>query len=165
MKTALLKVALLAATVVPGIAAAHPSVEVRFADPTHFTDLRYTTSDDERDAARLADYLRIYLERRAPAHLPQGKRLDVTITDVDMAGELRPSSRSIYMLRRVVRGVYPPRVDLEFRLVNADGTVEREGRRELRNSAFLTSRFAQRHTPLAHEEALLERWLRTEFTR
>ena len=153
---------LLCATSVAASAAQAP-VQVRFNDPSHFTDLRYTTSDDERDAARLADYLRIYLERRAPAHLPAGKRLDVTITDVDMAGELRPSQRSIYMLRRIVRGVYPPRVDLEFRLVGADGTVEREGRRELRNSAFLTN--SRRHGPLAHEEALLERWLRTEFPR
>jgi hypothetical protein len=155
---------LLCAAAFPALAAPSP-VEVRFSDPTHFTDLRYTTSDDERDAARLADYLRIYLERRAPAHLPPGKRLDVTITDVDMAGELRPSGSSIYMLRRVVRGVYPPRVDLEFKVVGADGTVEREGRRELRNSAFLMGWQGRRYGPLAHEEVLLERWLRTEFPR
>ena len=87
----------------------------------------------------------------------------VVITDVDMAGELRPSRGSIYMLRRVVRGIYPPRIDLEFRVVGADGTVEREGRRELRDNAYLYGKYAHQRAPLVHEKALLERWLATEF--
>jgi hypothetical protein len=54
-------------------------------------------------------------------------------------------------------------VDLEFRLLNADGTVEREGQRELRNNAYLYGKYAQQKTSLVHEKALLERWLAAEF--
>jgi hypothetical protein len=153
----------LAIALVPALAAAQPAIEVRFADPTRFTDLRFTTSDDAHDAADLADELRRYLERRAPAYIRSGKRLAVTITDVDMAGELLPSAGSIYMLRRVIRGIYPPRIDLEFTLVGANGTVEREGRRELRDNAYLYGKYARQRVPLVHEKALLERWLRDEF--
>jgi hypothetical protein len=164
MKTGGLKRFLLAGALLPALAAAQPAIEVRFTDPTRFTDLRYTTSDDAHDAADLADELRRYLERRAPVYVPAGKRLAVVITDVDMAGELRPSAGgSVYMLRRMIRGIYPPRVDLEFRLVAADGTVEREGRRELRNNAFLYGKYAHQRAPLVHEKALLERWLLAEF--
>jgi hypothetical protein len=163
MKTVGLKRVLLACALLPALAAAQPAIEVRFTDPTRFTDLRYTTSDDAHDAADLADELRRYLERRAPAYIQAGKRLAVIITDVDMAGELRPSASSLYMMRRMVRGIYPPRVDLEFRLVGADGTVEREGRRELRNNAYLYGKYAQQRVPLVHEKALLERWLAAEF--
>jgi hypothetical protein len=164
MKTGWLKQLLPAVALLPALAAAQPAIEVRFTDPTRFTDLRFTTSDDAHDAADLADELRRYLERRVPAYLPSGKRLAVIITDVDMAGELRPSAGSIYMLRRVVRGIYPPRVDLEFRLVGTDGTVESEGRRELRNNAYLYGKYAHQRAPLVHEKALLERWLAAEFT-
>jgi len=153
--------ALLCIAALPVLAAS--PVEVRFTDPAQFTDLRYTTSDDAHDTADLADELRRYLERRGPAYLAGGKRLAVVITDVDMAGELRPSRGSIYMLRRVVRGIYPPRIDLEFRVVGADGTVEREGRRELRDNAYLYGKYAHQRAPLVHEKALLERWLATEF--
>jgi hypothetical protein len=163
MKSNRLKHLLLASALLPALASAQPAIEVRFTDPTRFTDLRFTTSDDAHDAADLADELRRYLERRAPAYLQSGQRLAVIITDVDMAGELRPSAGSLYMMRRMVRGIYPPRVDLEFRLVGADGTVEREGRRELRNNAYLYGRYANQRVPLVHEKALLERWLAAEF--
>jgi hypothetical protein len=147
----------------PALGAARPAVDVRFTDPTGFTDLRRTTSDDAQDAAELADELRQFLERRAPAYLAPGERLAVIITDVDMAGDLRPSPRSLFMLRREIRAIFPPRIDLEFRLVAADGTVEREGRRTLTNNAYLFGRYTHQKGPLVHEKALLERWLAAEF--
>lgn len=147
------------------VLAAPPQAQIRFTDPTKFTDLRYTTSDTEHDTMDLADEFRRYIERRTPAYLPADKRLEVTITDVDMAGELRPSGASLYMLRRQIRGIYPPRVDLEFRVVNADGTVERQGRRELRNNAYLYGKYAKQRVPLVHEKALIERWMAAEFPR
>ena len=162
MKTRDAMIASLCLSVLPALAAQAP-VDVRFTDPTRFTDLRYTTSDSEHDTADLADELRRYLERRSPAYVPAGKRLEVTITDVDMAGDLRPARGSIYMLRRQIRGIYPPRVDLEFKLVRDDGTVEIQGRRELRNNAFLYGKYAHQRGPLVHEKALIERWLGTEF--
>ena len=153
-------IASLCLAALPALAAS--PVEVRFADPTQFTDLRVTTSDDAHDTADLADELRRYLERRGPAYVPKGKRLAVIITNVDMAGELRPSGGA-YMLRRQIRGIYPPRVDLAFQVVDANGTVEREGTRELRNNAYLYGKYAHQRTPLVHEKALLERWLAAEF--
>ena len=162
MKTRIAIAASLCLAVLPAIAA-QSNVDVRFTDPTKFTDLRWTTSDSEHDTFDLADEFRRYLERRTPAYIPAAKRLEVTITNVDMAGELRPSPGSIYMLRRQIRGIYPPRVDLEFRLVAADGSVEREGKRELRNNAYLYGKYANQRAPLVHEKALLERWLAAEF--
>ena len=153
--------AFLCVAALPALAAT--PVEVRFSDPARFTDLRFTTSDPAHDTADLADELRRYLERRGPAYLPPGKRLAVVITDVDMAGDLRPNRRSIYMTGREIRGIYPPRVDLEFRVVGADGAVERQGRRELRNNAYLYDKYAKQRVPLVHEKALLERWLAAEF--
>lgn len=164
MKAAFAIVASLCVSALPAFAA-QPQAQVRFTDPTKFTDLRYTTSDNEHDTFDLADEFRRYLERRTPAYLPADKRLEVTITDVDMAGELRPAPNSIYMLRRQIRGIYPPRVDLEFKVVNADGTVERAGRRELRNNAYLYGKYANQRGPLVHEKALIERWLAAEFSR
>ena len=162
MKTRIAIVASLGFAVLPALAA-QPPVDVRFTDPTKFTDLRYTTSDSVHDTADLADEFRRYLERRTPAYLPAGKRLEVTITNVDMAGELRPSPSSVYMLRRQIRGIYPPRVDLEFRLVGADGSVERQGHRELRDAGFLWSSSPLARDRLVHEKALLDLWIRREL--
>lgn len=164
MKTCAAILASLCLAALPALAA-QPNARVSFTDPTKFTDLRYTTSDTEHDTADLADEFRRYIERRTPSYLPADKRLEVTITNVDMAGELRPTGSSLYMLRREIRGIYPPRVDLEFRVVNADGTVERSGRRELRNNAYLYGKYAKQRTKLVHEKALIERWMAAEFPR
>jgi len=153
----------LIAALLPALAFAQPAVEVRFGDLEKFTDLRLTLAGEEREKPDLADELRRHLERRAPAYLPRGARIEVTIDDVDMAGEFRPSPRSVHSMVRVVRGVYMPRIDLHFRAVAADGRVLAEGRRELRNPAFLTDARGRRDELLSHEKALLDRWLLREF--
>lgn len=153
----------LLAALLPALAAAQAQVDVRFADLSRFSDLRNTELRNERESAALAEELRRYLEAKALARLPPGTRLAVTITDVDMAGEFLPAPRSTHQPVRIVKNVYPPRVDLEFRLARADGRVEREGRRELRDLGFLSkARLAERET-LGHEKALLDDWLKREF--
>ena len=153
----------IAAALLPALAAAQPPVEVRFADLAKFSDLRNTELRDERESAGLAEELRKHLEAKAPARLPPGTRLAVTITDVDMAGEFLPIPRSANRPVRIVKEAYPPRVDLEFRLARADGHVEREGRRELRDLGFLSRTRLPEREALAHEKALLDDWLKREF--
>jgi hypothetical protein len=63
----------------------------------------------------------------------------------------------------VVKDVYPPRVDLEFRLLRADGSVERAGRRELRDPGFLWGSSPHADDWLRHETRLLDGWLQKEF--
>ena len=153
----------LLASLLPALAAAQSPVDVRFADLAKFSDLRSTELRNERESAALAEELRKHLETKAPGRLPPGTRLAVTITDVDMAGEFFPAPRFSNPPVRIVKEAYPPRVDLEFRLARADGRVEREGRRELRDLGFLSrTRFPERGT-LAHEKALLDDWLKREF--
>jgi hypothetical protein len=153
----------LVAALLPAFAAAQPPVDVRFGDHARFSDFRNNELRNESESAALAEVLRKHLEAKAPARLPPGTRLTVTITDVDMAGEFFPVPRFSSPPVRIVKEAYPPRVDLEFRLARADGRVEREGRRELRDLGFLSrTRFPERET-LAHEKALLDDWLKREF--
>ena len=111
----------------------------------------------------LTEELRIHLEQTAAAHLPQGARLAVTITDVDMAGEYPPISGSLSRDVRVIKDVYPPRIDLDFTLTRADGSVERQGHRELRDPGFLWSASPLARDRLVHEKGLLDLWLRREL--
>lgn len=64
---------------------------------------------------------------------------------------------------RVVRDIYPPRIDLEFMLRDADGTVLREGRRDLRDAAFLAHANRRSGDPLNFGKALLDVWVAREF--
>lgn len=144
--------------------ARQPPVAVSFGDLAKFTDLRMSLLTDERDRASLAEDLRRHLERAGRTHLPPGARLSVHVDDVDMAGDYPPVTGSMSRDMRVIKDHYPPRIALSFRLLRADGTVEREGTRELRDGGFLwqTGSFGTNDI-LRYEKSLLDGWLRREF--
>ena len=83
------------------------------------------------------------------------------ITDVDMAGEFHPPGAS--RDTRIVKDMYPPRIELEFRLARADGTIEKEGSRKLRYSSFLWGTSPNNSEAMRYEKSLLDDWLRKEF--
>ena len=152
------------ATFLPALAAAAPpAVEVTFGDLSRFSDLRVSINTTDRDRQHLADELKRHIERFAPARLPPDTRLAVTITDVDMAGEYPPITGPMSRDLRVVKDVYPPRIDLAFRLTSADGQRLREGMRELRDAGFLLGLSPGWRDNLAFEKALLDGWLAREF--
>jgi hypothetical protein len=63
-----------------------------------------------------------------------------------------------------VREIYPPRIELRFKLTGPHGDVIREGERSVRDRTFV-KRSGYRDDPLRHEKAPLDEWLRAEFRR
>jgi hypothetical protein len=139
-------------------------VEVAFVSPENFTDVRdsYTGSDSGRDA--VLDEIRTYMQQEARRMVPAGYKLFVSVTDVDLAGDFEPWRGPRWDDVRVVKDIYPPRINLSFRLTDPNGNVAKEGKRELRDSAFLmriTVTFND--DALRHEKTLLDDWFRSEF--
>lgn len=140
-------------------AAGAGGVHVVFAHPERFTDVRDrplggVTADDPA----LVELAR-YVQSRAAPRLVAGQTLEVTITDIDRAGQFEPRRGPNFDSVRVVRDVTPPRVDLAFRLLAADGQVVRSGSRQLRDLNFLTRDVELRVDPLRHEKRLLADWI------
>ncbi|ODV12516.1 MAG: hypothetical protein ABT19_11375 [Rhodanobacter sp. SCN 68-63] len=93
--------------------------------------------------------------------LPAGQHLDVVITDVDRAGSFEPWRGPRLSEVRIIKDIYPPRINLSFRLLDAQGKVIREGTRTLRDLGFLTSdTAAARDDSLLYEKRMIDRWLR-----
>jgi hypothetical protein len=138
-----------------------PRVEVTFGDLATFSDLRLSTMSTPREREGLAGILRQHLERAAPERIPAGTRLVVHVTDVDMAGEFHPPGAP--RDTRIVKDMYPPRIELEFKLVRADGSIEKEGARKLRDSSFLWGASPITQESLRYEKGLLDDWLQKEF--
>lgn len=138
-------------------------VEIVFLEPEKFTDVRdsYMGSDKGRDAtlAQIGDHLR----SRASALVPEGMKLAITITDVDLAGDFEPWHGARFDDVRIVKDIYPPRIALAFRLTDANGEVVKQGQRELRDLSFMMKLSIDRNDSLRHEKALLDDWLREDF--
>lgn len=138
--------------------------DVVFVAPEKFTDVRdsYTGTDSGRDA--ILEQIRDYFMDEASRFVPEGDKLAISITDIDLAGDFEPWRGPRWDDVRVVKDIYPPRIDLSFRLTDASGRVIKEGKRELRDLSFLmkiTTTFPD--DPLRHEKTLIDDWFRSEF--
>ena len=149
------------------LVAAEPSpsstVEVNFENSDKFTDVKDSYGASERTNESYLRTLKEHLERTATKRLPAGQRLSVTITDIDMAGDFEPWRAPQFQDVRIVKDIYPPRIDLSFRLMDANGTVLAEGQRELRDLSFNMRTGLPTNDTLRHEKALLDDWLRREL--
>lgn len=136
-------------------------VKVTFQEPERFIDVGYTESDPPRVRAGILEELRRHVVRDAAERIPAGTRLEVTITELDMAGAYRQGPGGGGQMR-VIHDNTPPRIDLAFVLRGADGATLAEGKRQLRNAQFMFGS-PPSSAPLRHERELLDDWLDKEF--
>ena len=146
-----------------GAPALDSRVSVVFAHPERYADLRLSCVSREADARAITDELGRFLQEAAAPRVPEGQRLEITVTNVDMAGEIESWRGPGRCDLRTVRDVYPPRVDLRFRWIGAGGAEARVGTRQLRDSNHLTHAAPVTADHLRYEKALLLDWLQREL--
>ena len=139
-------------------------VSVAWADPATFTELR--RSQNHLDSSRgswLTDLAK-YMRKRAETQLPAGERLQLTIVDIDRAGDYEPW-RSLHRQDvRIVRDIYPPRMTVQYKRFDASGAVVAEGERKITDPGFLVNASPLHDTdPLRYEKRMIDSWLRREF--
>lgn len=160
-RSALLAAALAAGSLLNAADASQAAVTVNFHEPEKFTDAR-SRFGGETDKEYL-EILANCVTKEAARHLAPGQRLEVTFTDIDLAGEFIPTDPH-KMDIRVVKDIYMPRQTLNFRLVGEDGKVVKEGERRLTDMNFMNNaRLIGRNEPLFYDKSLLEDWLKKEL--
>lgn len=142
--------------------AADAQVTVTYVDPEKFSEAREFGQQDRFNDNDYLKSLKSHLIKRATKMLPPGDRLDVTITDIKLAGGFEPWQGPNLMYVRFMKDVYPPRIDLTFKLTDSDGKVLKEGSRKLRNLGYLQSGLARPGDTdaLRYDKGLLDSWLR-----
>ncbi len=157
----LLCVASLALVSVMTRASALPdNVSVHYKDPQHFTEAKRSFGMHRIHANDYLQPLKAYIDQRASRMLAPGQRLDIEVTDVDLAGEYEPWRGLRMDDVRIIKDIYPPRIDLDFTLYDADGKVLRQGHRTLRDLSFLSHNFVADQDSLRYEKSLIDQWLR-----
>lgn len=148
---------------VPNSAAADATarVAVDFVDPEKFTDMRY--SEAERYSPAILLQLQRYIVETAAYALPEPLRLEIRITDVDLAGDFELFRGPVRDQVRVIKGIYPPRIALEFRAVDVAGQAVTEGKRDLTDIDYQMRVVYPPDDYLRYEKDLLRDWLRAEL--
>src|SRR5690348_16446550 len=69
---------------------AEARAEVVFLEPEKFTDVRDSYNSTDPNRSGYLDQLREYVMQQARLFVPEGQKLQVTFTDIDMAGDFEP---------------------------------------------------------------------------
>lgn len=144
---------------VAAAAAQAGTVSVSFANEGRFADAGRPASEQEANLRTLAHHLQALGQR----HLPAEQTLRVEVTDVDLAGELRPSVRRGGELRVLTGGADWPRVSLRYTL-ESGGRVLSSGEETLSALDYAHRLRTASRDPLHHEKRLLDDWFRERFT-
>jgi hypothetical protein len=139
-------------------------VAVQWTDPEAFSDIRLSGNRWEARRGNWVVQLAEYVRQRAERELPAGTTLDVTIRDIRRAGMYEPWRGPQMDHVRIIKNHYPPRIDLDFVLRDASGTVVAEGARDLRDLGFLDRAGTRLGSDsLRYEKQLIDDWLRRDL--
>lgn len=151
----------------PGQLDAAGPVSVAWNDPAQFSEINYGHDRIETLRGVWVRDLAEYVRDSAADRLGAGEHLEVELLDVDRAGDYEPWRGPNASDIRITRDIYPPRITLRFRHLDAQGQVLAEGERRLTDPGFL-SRTAGGHRntdPLRFEKRLVDDWLARELGR
>ena len=142
-----------------------PRFQVSFFEPEKFADVKDSYSGTDRGRDAILSDIKNYIVQRAAVYVPDGQKLAVTITDIDLAGDFEPGAGPQWEDVRLVKEIYPPRINLTFKLTDANGNVLKTGTRRLQDLSFLMKLSVNNGDPLRYEKNLLDDWFRSDFGR
>lgn len=133
------------------------TVEVRYVEPDSFVDIGRSTLDRERTLNALTAHL-----QKLGKTLPDGQTLRLDVTDIDLAGDIRPWG---WHELRVLRGQADwPQISLRYTLVEGERTLK-SGEVRLSDLAYMQT-LNGRDRPgeeLAVEKRMVRRWFAETF--
>lgn len=140
-------------------------VDVQFDHPENFTDLKDAYMPSDKGQQAYMEMFRDYIQERAARRLPEGQKLTITFTDIDMAGDFEPWRGPSAQDVRIVKSIYVPRLKFNYRITDAGGGVVKDGSANLTDLSFQQnlSNAIDTSDPLRYEKRLLDDWMRSEL--
>ncbi|AVV85201.1 hypothetical protein SPWS13_3492 [Shewanella putrefaciens] len=81
------------------------------------------------------------------------------VTDVDLAGDMRPTFGATANDLRVVKDIYPPRITFSYQVLENDKVIV-AGDEKLSDMGFLTGIQPLNDKPFMYETQMLNDWLK-----
>lgn len=141
--------------------ASRPPVVVEYVSPEKFTDV--SSTDHGPPNQNYLEQLRRHVMKKAAVYLALGEQLSIKIKDIDMAGEFEPWNTPGNDIR-MIRHIYPPRVELHYQLKDAEGNVLKEGQVRLTEPNYQMRSVHNSQDTMRYEKALLDDWLASTFS-
>ena len=141
-------------------------VEVEWVNPSDYSDIRPSNQSRSRFRDRTFKHLEEHLEELA-SRLPEGQRLKLSVTNLDLAGQVWPA----HMIGlgfgsdvRLIERVDIPRMNFSYQLLDGSGAIIRTGEEKLKDMAFQERAIARyRNETLRYEKTMIKDWFVDNF--
>ncbi|MCW8109387.1 DUF3016 domain-containing protein [Alteromonas ponticola] len=156
------------ALVMLGASPAHAAeLTVNWDAPEDFTDVKPVNEGRKHFRERTLQTLETYLSELA-ATLPPQQKLSLTVTDLDLAGEVWPSSfvglGNSSADVRLVKRLYIPKMTFRYTLVDETGALVKQADVRLKDMGFMDGVSSRiKEEPLGYEKHMIKEWFTEEF--
>lgn len=147
---------------------AQADVEVVWENPEDYKDVKPTNQSRKRFREGVFKKLDEYFYELAE-NLPDGYKLNVTVTDLDLAGQVWPSSfvglgGGAGSDVRLIKAIDIPRMEFNYTLADASGALVQEKELKIKDMAFQDSpRSRMSNDSLRYEKHMIKEWFDDEF--
>jgi DUF3016 family protein len=142
---------------------AAPRTEVIFDHPEKFTDVKDSDLPTDKGRDAILANIRDFLVHRTESMIPEGDKLTITFTDIDLAGDFEPWRGAQYDNVRIVKAIYPPAFKFTYSVTDPSGKVVREGSEDIRDMNFQFRVTIDASDPLHYEKDILDDWARAKL--
>lgn len=132
-------------------------VKITWQEPTKYTDIVATGQLQSRFENKLFNTLTDELNGIASKVLKPGEVLMMDVTNVDLAGDVRPSFGETATNIRVVKDVYPPKINFRYKIMQGNRVVM-SGNEKLQDMFFMGGIQPVVQRPFMYESNLLRHW-------
>ncbi|QYJ79258.1 DUF3016 domain-containing protein [Shewanella acanthi] len=134
-------------------------VKILWQNPKDYRDVKSSGDIQSRYEARLFETLTANINKEASKILKPNQKLEMTVTDVDLAGDMRPTFGATANDLRVIKDLYPPRMTFKYQVIENDKVIV-AGDEKLTDMGFMTSSPSLSDKPFNYETEMLRDWLK-----
>ncbi|QFU24608.1 DUF3016 domain-containing protein [Shewanella eurypsychrophilus] len=134
-------------------------VKITWQDPKSFRDVKAASDIQSRYEARTFETLTKNLNKEAGKILKPEQKLEMIVTDLDLAGDVRPTFGATMNDIRVIQDIYPPRITFSYSILEGDKVVM-VGDEKLTDLGFMHTVGRMNDKPLRFEDKLLADWMK-----
>lgn len=156
---------LLAVTVLYGAVFLQPvaeaaEVNVTWTNPDEYRDINAGNGSKKNFRKSTFKDLEKHISKLAKA-LPENQKLEIEVTNIDLAGDVHIGG--VRQLR-IIKDIYYPRFEFEFKLLAADDTVILTKKENIKDMGFMINNHLKyRNKSLGFEKQLLDEWFQGTF--
>lgn len=140
-------------------------VDIQWEEPESFQDIEAGNLGNQKDfQQQVVDELGRHIRSAADMYLDPDQQLNMTVTDIDLAGDVEYFFTRFPQGIRVVRNLHYPSIEFSYELLDSNDVVLMSGEENIRDMGFQYSgNYMVSDAELDYEKRMIDDWFENTF--